>query len=167
MFCTFSNRYDLLVCRRRSFLLATMWLIGLSVGVRIGLSFSKLLLFEAGVPVFLRMSLPVTVFLLLVPFLFALTRIPLIIYIVVFLDALAQGSVLKFFIVSSPISGWLLTAILFFSKFSTAFLQFYFCRQCLIGESRVIYKSFCACVAILLLIVIFDYLVVAPLLSVH
>ena len=167
MFCTFSDRYSLIVCRRKSFLLATIWLIGLCIGVRIGLSFVKFPLFEAAVPIFFRISLPGTVFVLLLPFLFALTRIPPIIYIVVFLDTLAQGIVLRFFIVRTPISGWLLTAILFFSKFSATIVQFYFYRQCLIGDRRDVNKCFCICAAILLFVVIFDYFMVAPLLSVY
>ena len=165
MFYTFSNRNSLQVCRRRSLFLASIWLLGLALGVQSVAGILRVSLCQVKILIHSRVPFLVTVCVLLLPFLLGLTRLPFVIYTVAFCDAFMQGAALSCFLVRYPVSGWLLAALLCFSKFSAAVVQFCFLKLCLSEEGRVIIKRLCISVLILVSIVIFDYSLVEPLLS--
>lgn len=166
MFLLDSNRRTILDCRKRSVFLAFFWMLGCFFGSFVADGFLQIVKHGAVVYSLNKVTLFSMFILLSIPFFFSLIaaflRIRLLVYGVAFCDAAAYSVVAASLIALMPVGGWLISCFLLFSKNLILILQFSFLRLCLLAEIRTVFSQFIFSCVIVLLIVLFDWLFVAP-----
>lgn len=157
------------VCRKRSFFLAFLWILGFVLGIVRGEHYTYLLAPDGTRTFFVRVSYFKTAFVLAVPFLLslvgALIHMPVLIYVVAFLDAAAYAIVFTCVIICFPVSGWFVSWLLLFSKIAIQIFQFVFYRSCLTMDLHSVFREFLFYIVIILSAVALDYRFVSPILS--